>query len=71
MSYWRELFSSALLETNPECLELLLAKTETAISEQVEMEKAAKIILAIRTEELGWPNPHRSTFYLFESDFIH
>lgn len=69
MSDWRELYSSALLETNPEYLELLLRKTEHAIhlrmqelilnpdgqNERRETYEALKNILNLKAEKLGWP----------------
>ena len=67
---WRELYSTALTESNPVYLELLLRKTETAIFfriqelnrstdgyfERQEITSALKTILNVRIERLGWPN---------------
>jgi hypothetical protein len=67
---WRELYSSAITESNPIYLDLLLQKTETAIFfrmhelnqspdgyfERREISGALKNMLNLRIEKLGWPD---------------
>jgi hypothetical protein len=67
---WRELYSSAVNESNPVYLDLLLQKTETAIFfrihelnqcadgyfERREISEALRNMLNLRIEKLGWPD---------------
>jgi hypothetical protein len=68
---WRELYDACVLETNLEKLEKLAFETEGAIflrsrvlshdsyrsGEVQALKQAAKVLLEIKTEKLGWPDP--------------
>ena len=69
MPDWRELYSTALIETNPSHLAILLDQTETVIFrrleelnqssdghiERREINDTLNKILRLRMQKLGWP----------------
>ena len=74
MPNWRELYNAASAETNPHNLGRLVDKAEAAMflrleelpqdphgaAERGEILDAANALLTLKTEKLGWPDPHDS-----------
>jgi len=68
---WRDFYKTAVLETNPKLIERWIGEAEAAIFlrqqelaplsdgavERQEMAEAAKVLLRLKIEKLGWPNP--------------
>jgi hypothetical protein len=74
MSNWRHLYSATVLETNRKRLEGMVCELEIAIcsrlrdldkspepaSERQELANASAVLLTLKTERLGWPDPTKS-----------
>jgi len=69
MAEWRELYRTAVLETNPTEMERLIREAETAIlrrisdltqspdhnGERKEIADASTALIVLKREKLGWP----------------